>query len=94
MDAVGGDAMKLNIKALAIACCILWGGCVFLVALLNLACGYGQQFLELLASWYPGYHATRNFGEVILVTVYAAADGVIGGAIFGWLYNRFAKTSA
>lgn len=85
--------MKLDIKALAIAGCILWGGCVLLVGVANLICGYGQQFLELLSSWYPGYHATRSFVEVIVVTVYALADGLIGGAIFGWLYNSFAKVA-
>jgi len=84
--------MKFNIKALAIACAILWGGAVLVVALVNLICvGYAQRFLELLASFYPGYHATRSIGEVILVTLYAIADGLIGGAVFGWLYNRLAK---
>lgn len=86
--------MRFNIKALAIACGILWGGAVLLVGFANLICPhYGQQFLELLSSWYPGYHATRSFGEVILVTVYALADGLIGGAIFGWLYNSLAKAA-
>jgi hypothetical protein len=84
--------MKFNIKALAIACAILWGGAVLVVALVNLICvGYAQRFLELLASFYPGYHATRSIGEVILVTLYAIADGLIGGAVFGWLYNRLAR---
>jgi hypothetical protein len=84
--------MKFNIKALAIACAILWGGCVFLVALVNLICGsYAQRFLELLASFYPGYHATHSIGQVALVTLYAIADGLIGGVVFGWLYNRVAK---
>jgi hypothetical protein len=84
--------MKFNIKALAIACAILWGGCVFLVGLANLIwSGYAVNFLQWLASFYPGYHATRSIGEVALVTLYAIADGLIGGAVFGWLYNRLAK---
>lgn len=87
--------MKLDIKAMALASAILWAGCVLLVALLNLICGgYGHAFLDLLASFYPGYHAARSIGEVLLVTVYAVADGLIGGAIFAWLYNRLAKTAA
>jgi hypothetical protein len=86
--------MKFDIKALAIACAILWGGAVLVVALVNLICGcYAQHFLELLASFYPGYHATRSFGEVVIVTLYAIADGLIGGLIFGWLYNRLAKSA-
>jgi len=84
--------MKFNIKALAIACAILWGGCVFLVGLANLIwSGYAVNFLQWLASFYPGYHATRSIGEVAIVTLYAIADGLIGGAVFGWLYNRLAK---
>lgn len=86
--------MKLDVKALAIAWCILWGGCVLAVSLANLACGYGQHFLNLLSSFYPGYQATRSLGEALLVTVYALADGLIGGAILGWLYNCFVKKPA
>ena len=84
--------MKFNIKALAVACAILWGGCVFLVGLANLIwSGYAQRFLEMLASFYPGYHATHSIGEVVIVTLYAIVDGLIGGLVFGWLYNRLAK---
>jgi len=84
--------MKFDVKALALACGILWGACVLLVALANLApCGYGQHFLELLSSIYFGYHATHSFWQIVLVTVYAFLDGLIGGLIFGWLYNCFVK---
>jgi len=81
--------MKFDIKAMALACAILWGAAVLLVGVANLICGnYGQQFLELLASFYPGYHATHSIVQVVIVTLYAIADGLIGGAVFGWLYNR------
>jgi hypothetical protein len=84
--------MKFDIKALAFAWAILWGGAVLLVALVNLAwAGYGHNFLEMLSSWYPGYTAARNIVEVFVVTAYAVADGFFGGAIFGWLYNRLVK---
>ena len=56
--------MKFNIRALALASAILWGGCVLLVGVANLICAsYGQHFLEMLSSFYPGYHATRSFAE-------------------------------
>ena len=85
--------MKFDVKALALAWAILWGGAVLLVALVNLAwAGYGHSFLEMLSSWYPGYTAARNIVEVVIVTVYAIADGLFGGGIFGWLYNRLVKT--
>ncbi|MGP8268722.1 MAG: hypothetical protein ACLQLH_01535 [Terracidiphilus sp.] len=87
--------MKFDVKALALACAILWGGAVLVVGLANLVCGnYGQNFLELLASFYPGFHATHSIVQVVIVTLYALADGLIGGAVFGWLYNYLAKTGA
>lgn len=83
---------KLDLKALGLAGGILWGAAVLAVALANLISGsYGQQFLELLASWYPGYHATPSIGAVLVVTVYAFFDGLIGGCIFGWIYNKLLK---
>jgi hypothetical protein len=51
---------------------------------------YGREFLQLVASIYPGYHATPSFGQVIVGTLYALVDGAVGGAIFAWLYNRLA----
>jgi site-specific recombinase len=87
--------MKFNIRALALASAILWGGCVLLVGVANLICaGYGQHFLEMLSSFYPGYHATRSFAEVAVVTFYAIVDGLVGGLVFGWLYNRLARPVA
>ncbi len=84
--------MRFDVKALALSCAILWGAAVLLVALVNLANGtYGGHFLELLSSWYPGYHAARTVAQVAMVTLYAVVDGLIGGAILGWLYNSLAK---
>jgi len=87
--------MKFNVKALALACAILWGAAVLVVGIANLICGnYGQHFLEMLSSFYPGYHATRSIVQVVIVTLYALADGLIGGAAFGWLYNWLTKICA
>lgn len=86
--------MKLDVKALAFAGAVLWGGCVLLMGVANLIwAGYGVHFLAFLASIYPGYHATRTIGEVLIVTLYALADGLIGGAVFAWLYNCLANTA-
>lgn len=80
--------MIFDLRSLALSCAILRGGATFAVALVNLIFGgYGQSFLEMLASRYPGYHAEHSIGQMV-VAVYACADGLIGGAIFGWLYNR------
>jgi len=55
---------------------------------------YGQRFLETMSSIYPGYQATRNIADVVVGTLYGIVDGFIGGAVFAWLYNRFARRSA
>ena len=87
--------MKFSVKGLALASGILWGAAMLGMGLANLIWGnYGQQFLQTVASVYPGYHATRSIAEVIVGTLYGAVDGLIGGAVFAWLYNQFAKPSA
>lgn len=83
--------MRLNIKAWALSWGLLWGGALLLVGLVNMVwAGYGQGFLDFVASIYPGYHAKPSIVEVVIATVYGFVDGCIGGAIFGWLYNRLA----
>ncbi len=83
--------MKLNIKALALTSAILWGLAMLVMSLANLIWGnFGQQFLQAMSSVYPGYHATRSIAEVIVGTLYGAVDGLVGGAVFAWLYNQFA----
>ena len=83
--------MKLNTKALALASAILWGLAMLLMSLANLIWGSYGQFLQMMSSVYPGYHATRTIAEVIVGTLYGAGDGLVGGAVFAWLYNQFAK---
>jgi len=83
--------MKFNTKALAVTSGVLWGLAMLVTGLGNLIWGnYGQQFLQLMSSVYPGYHATRSIAEVIVGTLYGVADGLVGGAVFAWLYNQFA----
>jgi ABC-type phosphate transport system permease subunit len=82
--------MKLNIKALTLTVSILCGGVVFLVGIGNLIwTGYGANFLQLVASIYPGYKAAGTFGDLIVGTLYALADGAILGLVFGLIYNLF-----
>ena len=83
--------MKVSIKSLAIACAVLWGGCVLLLGIANaIWSGYAVAFLEVVDSIYPGYHAGGGAGSVIVGTLYAILDGAVAGLLFGWIYNRFA----
>ena len=87
--------MKFSIKGLALASAILWGLAMLVMGLANLMWGnYGRLFLETMSSVYLGYHATRSIAGVIIGALYGAVDGLIGGAVFAWLYNQFAKSSA
>jgi hypothetical protein len=82
--------MRFNLWALAYSCAIFWGAIMFLMTLSAMIWpGYGQAFRELIASFYPGYHATASFRDVIVGGLYGATDGAVGGAVFAWLYNSF-----
>jgi hypothetical protein len=82
--------MKLNVKALALSAGILWALVVLFVGVVNLIWSeYGMGFLQVVASIYPGYHATSSIGDVIVGTLYALVDGAIMGWVFGWFYNLF-----
>ena len=86
--------MKLNVKALAITSAITWSGCLVLIALANLVFPpYGESWLQLAQSIYPGYNGTAGLGSVIIVTFYGALDGAVLGAVIAWLYNRFAAAN-
>ncbi len=83
--------MKLSVKSLTITAAVLWGGVCLMVAVLNVIwSGYGQAFLGLISSIYPGYEVTGTLSSVIVGTLYALMDGAVGGALFGWIYNIFA----
>ncbi len=84
--------MKLNIKGMAITLGLVWGAAVLLVGVANLIWpDYGQAFLELVASIYPGYTADASVGQLIVGTLYGLVDCAVGGAVIAWLYNLFAR---
>jgi len=87
--------MKLDWKALSLTCAILWAGSMLVMGIANLIWpDYGVNFLQLMSSVYPGYHATRNVFDVIIGTCYGAVDGFVGAAVFAWLYNCFVQPAA
>ncbi len=82
--------MKLSTSGLTVTMALLWGGAALFCGLANLIWpSYGVAFLQLISSVYPGYHATRGVGSVVVGTLYALLDGAVCGFLFGWLYNRF-----
>lgn len=80
--------MKLSVKGIALTLAIMWAACIFLVGIGNLIwAGYGVAFLDMARSIYPGYAAMSGFVGVIVGTCYGFVDGLVGGAVFAWLYN-------
>jgi len=81
--------MKLNIKALALTCGILWGLTVFLVTIwITIIESHGST-LGLLHKFYFGYSV--SWGGAFIGLVWGFIDGLICGSIFAWLYNKLVK---
>lgn len=83
--------MKLSVKGLALSFGVLWGLCIFIMTLVALYFnGYGQVFLDSTAgAFYPYYDTSLQGAFIGLVAGFV--DGVIGGALVAWLYNKFSK---
>jgi len=82
--------MKLSVSGVTLAAAIIWGLTVLLVGLANLAWPpYGEAFLNLIDSLYPGYHHQTpvTLGTVLVGTGYAILDGAVGGLFFAVIYN-------
>jgi hypothetical protein len=86
---IGGE-MKLNIKSFALACGILWSISMLICTFWVIYLGDGTNaFLEAFSDFYFGY--TISIGGAFVGLLYGFFDGLIGGFIFAWLYNKLAK---
>ncbi len=80
--------MKLSIKKFAFSCSIIWGLAILMVSSANMLWpDYGNAFLSVVSSIYPGYEAMQGVVSIIVGTLYALVDAAIGGALFAWIYN-------
>ena len=77
--------MKLNVKAFALTCALVWGLGLFLLTWWIIVLDGTSDEVTFLGRIYRGY-AFTPLGSVIGM-VWAFADALIGGAIFAWLYN-------
>lgn len=78
-----------NVRQVALAGGILWGGTVFLLTLANVIWGYGTAFLKVWMSIYPGF--TLTLGGSIIGLIYGFFDMYIGIYIINWVYNAVKK---
>jgi hypothetical protein len=80
--------MKLNVRAFALTCGLLWGLGLFVITWWIIATGGATAEQTFLGRVYLGYRLTE-IGSVYGL-VWGFFDGLIGGAIFAWLYNLLA----
>ncbi len=83
--------MKLNIKAFALACGLVWAVGLFVMTWLLIWCEGATGDLIFLGRFYIGYKVIF-LGSLIGIP-WAFADAAIGGAIFAWLYNLLSHKS-
>ncbi len=77
--------MKINIKAFALTCGLFWGfGLLFITWWIILFDGATGD-ITLVGRVYRGY--CISIGGSFIGFLWAFVDGIIGGAIFAWLYN-------
>ena len=77
--------MKLNVKVFALTCAIVWGFGLFLLTWWIIAFEGDTGDDTFIGRVYRGYNISA-VGSLIGL-VWAFLDGLIGGAVFAWLYN-------
>ncbi len=77
--------MKLNIKAFALACGLVWGFGLFFLTWWIIAFDGVTNEVTFIGRLYRGY-SISPLGSFIGL-LWAFFDGLIGGAMFAWLYN-------
>ena len=80
--------MKLNVKAFALTCALVWGLGLFLLTWWIIAFDGVTGEATLIGRLYRGY-SISPVGSIIGL-LWASVDGLIGGALFAWIYNFIA----
>ena len=77
--------MKLNVKAFALTTGIFWGIGLFLITWWIILLDGASGATNIISSVYRGYSISIEGSFIGLL--WGFVDGLIGGAIFSWLYN-------
>ena len=86
--------MRLSLRSLIMAGALFNAICFLVVALLNvLLPPYGGKYLEMLTSFYIGYHPETGPLSIVIGVLYALIAGALEGGLFGLLYNALADNS-
>ena len=81
--------MKLNVKAFALTCGLTCGFGLLLITLWIVLLDGPMQAVTFIGRIYRGYSLSITGGLIGLA--WGFFDGLIGGAIFAWLYNLLSK---
>ena len=81
--------MRLPIAAFTLTCGVLWALGLFVVTWWVIAFDGSSSDPTLIGRVYRGYTFTP-MGSVIGL-LWGLVDGLIGGAVFAWLYNALAS---
>ena len=84
--------MKLNVKAFALSCGIVWGVGVLCLAWWIILFDGPTGEITMLGRVYRGFSITP-VGSLVGF-VWGLCDGFIGGAIFALIYNKLAGSTA
>ena len=79
--------MKLNIKAFAITCGLLLGLGLFALTWWIIVFDGATGDVTFVGRIYRGYNISPL--GTLFGLIWGFLDGLIGGAIFAWLYNTF-----
>ncbi|HXH86275.1 MAG TPA: bacteriophage holin [Nitrospira sp.] len=82
--------MKFDIKAFALTCGLIWGLGLFFLTWWIIAFDGATGEVTLIGRLYRGY--TISAVGSLVGMIWAFFDGLIGGAIFAWLYNLLATS--
>ena len=86
--------MRLSLRSLIIAVALFNAICFLFVALMNLLLPpYGGKYLEMVTTFYIGYHPETGPISIVLGTLYALIAGALEGELLGLLYNAFVEKS-
>jgi hypothetical protein len=80
--------MKFDVKAFALTCGLIWGLGLFFLTWWIIAFDGPTGEVTLIGRLYRGYTISA-IGSLVGM-IWAFFDGLIGGALFAWLYNLLA----
>jgi hypothetical protein len=80
--------MKFDVKAFALTCGLIWGLGLFFLTWWIIAFDGPTGEVTLIGRLYRGYTISA-IGSLVGM-IWGFFDGLIGGALFAWLYNLLA----